>query len=84
MAASARKQRETEALRQQVLDKAEEIFVQEGIERVTMRRIAASVDYAPTVLYRLFANKGLSTPRGSATADDPWPSAIYCLPGMAG
>jgi AcrR family transcriptional regulator len=57
MAASARKQKETEALREQVLDKAEEIFVQEGIERVTMRRIAASIDYAPTVLYRLFANK---------------------------
>jgi len=55
--ASARKQKETEALREQVLDKAEEIFVEEGLERVTMRRIAASIDYAPTVLYRLFANK---------------------------
>jgi AcrR family transcriptional regulator len=27
------------------------------MEQVTMRRIAASIDYAPTVLYRLFANK---------------------------
>ena len=57
MTASTRKQKETETLREQVLDKAEEIFVQEGIGRVTMRRIAAGVDYAPTVLYRLFANK---------------------------
>ena len=48
---------ETEALRKQVLDKAEEIFILEGIERVTMRHVAASIDYAPTVLYRLFANK---------------------------
>lgn len=57
MTAATRKQKETETLREQVLDKAEEIFVQEGIGRVTMRRIAAGVDYAPTVLYRLFANK---------------------------
>lgn len=52
-----RRQRETAALRERVLDKAEYIFVREGIERVTMRRIATSIDYAPTVLYRLFANK---------------------------
>lgn len=31
--------------------------MQEGINRVTMRRIASSIEYAPTVLYRLFANK---------------------------
>ena len=57
MGVSTRKQKETEALREQVLDTAEDIFVREGIEQVTMRRIAASIDYAPTVLYRLFANK---------------------------
>ena len=57
MGVSTRKQRETEALREKVLDTAEDIFVHEGIKQVTMRRIAASVDYAPTVLYRLFADK---------------------------
>jgi len=57
MGVSTRKQKETEALREQVLDTAEDIFVREGMEQVTMRRIAASIDYAPTVLYRLFANK---------------------------
>ena len=57
MGVSARKKRQTEALREQVLDTAEDIFVREGITQVTMRRIAASVDYAPTLLYRLFANK---------------------------
>jgi len=57
MGVSARKKRQTEALREQVLDTAEDIFVREGIAQVTMRRIAASVDYAPTLLYRLFANK---------------------------
>ena len=57
MEALTRKQKETKALREKVLDKAEKIFVQDGISQVTMRRIAASIDYAPTVLYRLFANK---------------------------
>ena len=57
MGVSARKQKETEALREKVLDTAEDIFVREGIAQVTMRRIATSIDYAPTVLYRLFANK---------------------------
>jgi len=57
MKTSTRRQRETKALRERVLDKAEKIFAQEGINQVTMRRIAASIDYAPTVLYRLFTNK---------------------------
>lgn len=57
MGVSTRKQKETEALREKVLDTAEEIFVREGIKQVTMRRIAANIDYAPTVLYRLFTNK---------------------------
>jgi len=52
-----RRKRETEALRQRVLDEAEDIFAREGVENVTMRRIAARVEYAPTLLYRLFANK---------------------------
>lgn len=57
MGASDRKKRETELLRQRVLDVAEEIIAKEGVRNVTMRRIASSVEYAPTVLYRLFANK---------------------------
>ena len=57
MGVSERKHKETKALREKILDTAEDIFVHEGIKQVTMRRIAASIDYAPTVLYRLFANK---------------------------
>ncbi|MCP4897686.1 MAG: TetR/AcrR family transcriptional regulator [bacterium] len=57
MGVSDRKKRETEILRQRVLDVAEEIIAKEGVGNVTMRRIASSVEYAPTVLYRLFANK---------------------------
>jgi len=57
MGVSDRKQRETELLRQRVLDVAEGIIAKEGVRNVTMRRIASSVEYAPTVLYRLFASK---------------------------
>jgi AcrR family transcriptional regulator len=54
---SERRKKETEALRQRVLDVAEDIFVNEGMGYVTMRRIASRIEYAPTVLYRLFNNK---------------------------
>lgn len=57
MGVSERRQRQTEALREQILDAAEQIIVREGAARVTMRRIAASVEYSPTVLYRLFHDK---------------------------
>jgi AcrR family transcriptional regulator len=57
MGISQRKQRQREELRGQVLDAAEEIIATEGVSNVTMRRIASMVEYAPTVLYRLFASK---------------------------
>jgi len=57
VATTDRRIRETEALRERILDTAEDIMVREGIRQITMRRIAAAVDYAPTVLYRLFDNK---------------------------
>lgn len=57
MAKPGRKERETEVLRRRVLEAAEDIFVSEGEHRVTMRRVAARVEYAPTLLYRLFADK---------------------------
>lgn len=57
MSASDRKKRESDLLRERVLDVAEEIIAAKGAQHVTMRRIASAIDYAPTVLYRLFANK---------------------------
>ena len=57
MSISDRKKRETELLRDRVLESAEEIIATEGVQHVTMRRIASSIEYAPTVLYRLFADK---------------------------
>jgi AcrR family transcriptional regulator len=57
MSISDRRKRETEDLRERVLEVAEKIIATEGARHVTMRRIASSIEYSPTVLYRLFANK---------------------------
>lgn len=57
MGVSDRRRRETAILKERVLETAEEIVATEGVRHLTMRRMASAIDYAPTVLYRLFANK---------------------------
>jgi AcrR family transcriptional regulator len=52
-----RRQREREAVRAKILDAARELFVAEGVEAVTMRKIAARIDYTATALYSHFADK---------------------------
>lgn len=51
MSSQARKARDKARLRNQVLDAARDLFVQHGYEAVTMRRIAAKVEYTATALY---------------------------------
>jgi AcrR family transcriptional regulator len=34
------------------------LFVREGYEKVSMRKIADKIDYSPTVIYHYFKNKG--------------------------
>jgi len=57
MSSQARKARDKARLRNQVLDAARDLFVQHGYEAVTMRRIAAKVEYTATALYFHFQNK---------------------------
>jgi len=52
-----RKAREREELRQQILDAARELFVREGYERVSMRKIAARIEYSPGSIYTYFKDK---------------------------
>jgi len=51
----------TEQQRQQIraaiLDAARELFVERGVEAVTMREIARRVDYSPTAIYLHFKDK---------------------------
>lgn len=49
--------REREALRQEILDAARELFVKEGYEHVSMRKIAEKIEYSPTTIYLYFKDK---------------------------
>lgn len=46
-----------EQLRNQILDAARSLFVERGIEAVTMREIAKQINYSATTLYHYFADK---------------------------
>src|SRR5262245_29504188 len=52
-----RKAREKEELRQQILDAARELFVREGYENVSMRKIADKIEYSPATIYTYFQDK---------------------------
>ena len=52
-----RRLREKAQIRDRILDAAREIFVTEGYDAVTMRRIADAIEYTPPVIYQHFADK---------------------------
>ena len=39
------------------MNAARELFATEGIEAVSMRKIADAVEYSPTIIYQHFADK---------------------------
>lgn len=57
MGTKQRRAREKEELRQEILDAARELFVKEGYENVSMRRIAEKIEYSPTTIYLYFEDK---------------------------
>ncbi|HET8999885.1 MAG TPA: TetR/AcrR family transcriptional regulator [bacterium] len=46
-----------ERLRRSILDAAAELFVKEGYEKVSMRRLAEKIDYSPMSIYLHFRDK---------------------------
>ncbi len=52
-----RRQREKENLRQEILDAARDLFVAEGYENVSMRKVAEKIEYSPTTIYLYFKDK---------------------------
>jgi len=52
-----RRAREKEVLRREILSAARELFVKEGYQHVSMRRIAEKIDYSPTTIYLYFEDK---------------------------
>jgi AcrR family transcriptional regulator len=57
MGVRERRAREKRFLRQEILDAASELFVKEGFENVSMRRIADRIEYSPTTIYLYFKDK---------------------------
>jgi AcrR family transcriptional regulator len=57
MGPKQRREREKETLRQEILDAARDLFVKEGYENVSMRRIAEKIEYSPTTIYLYFEDK---------------------------
>ncbi|MCU0227173.1 MAG: TetR/AcrR family transcriptional regulator [Bryobacterales bacterium] len=52
-----RRNREKQLLRQEILDAAREMFVRDGYEGVSMRKIAEKIEYSPTTIYHYFRDK---------------------------
>ena len=46
-----RKEREKSETREKILDAARELFVTEGYDGVSMRKVAQKIEYSPTAIY---------------------------------
>src|SRR5271166_2960041 len=57
MGVKERRQREKSETRDKILDAARELFVTEGYEGVSMRKVAERIEYSPTAIYVHFADK---------------------------
>src|ERR1700730_11086394 len=57
MGVQERREREKKELKQEILDAARDLFVREGFENVSMRRIAEKIEYSPTTIYLYFEDK---------------------------
>ncbi len=57
MGTKERRAREKEQLQRQILSAARELFVNEGYENVSMRKIADKIEYSPTAIYLYFKDK---------------------------
>ena len=57
MGVQERRAREKQELRQDILDAARDLFVREGFENVSMRKIADKIEYSPTTIYLHFHDK---------------------------
>ena len=57
MGVKERRAREKSETRDKILDAARELFVTEGYDGVSMRRVAEKIEYSPTAIYVYFADK---------------------------
>jgi AcrR family transcriptional regulator len=52
-----RQERDREAVRRSILDAARELFVAEGYQNVSIRKIAERIEYSPAAIYGYFPSK---------------------------
>ena len=52
-----RQERDREAVRRAILDAARELFVAEGFQNVSIRKIAERIEYSPAAIYSYFPSK---------------------------
>ena len=57
MGVKERQEREREAVGRAILDAARELFVAEGYQNVSIRKIAEKVEYSPAAIYGYFPSK---------------------------
>ena len=57
MGVQERRAREKQELREEILAAARDLFVREGFENVSMRKIAEIIEYSPTTIYLYFQDK---------------------------
>jgi len=57
MGIKERRDRERDDLRTRILDAARELILEQGVEAVSMRKIAERIEYSPTAIYQHFADK---------------------------
>ncbi|MCJ2165182.1 MULTISPECIES: TetR/AcrR family transcriptional regulator [unclassified Pseudodesulfovibrio] len=57
MSTQNRRERDKEKMRRSILDAAKRLFVKEGFDNVTLRRVASKIEYSPAAIYRYFKNK---------------------------
>jgi AcrR family transcriptional regulator len=57
MGVKERRERERSETRDKILDAARELFITEGYDGVSMRRVAEKIEYSPTAIYVHFADK---------------------------
>ncbi|WP_143308898.1 TetR/AcrR family transcriptional regulator [Chitinophaga vietnamensis] len=57
MGISERKEREKAEMRRRIVDAAIKMFVEEGYEKVSIRKIADEIEYSPATLYLYYKDK---------------------------
>src|SRR5262245_51071726 len=57
MGIKERQERDRQAVRRAILDAARELFIHEGYQNVSIRKIAERIEYSPAALYSYFPSK---------------------------